>query len=97
MLNSMIHDAGSSKSLATRCKIILLTDAGVPMQEIADILELSKTTVNTWRQIYLSQGLEGLKEKRRRGRPSKIAKEILSRHFSGLDDKITLVLKEALS
>ncbi len=96
-LNNLIHHESSSKSLVSRCKIILLTDAGVPMQEIAEILDLSKTTVNTWRQIYLAQGLEGLKVKRRRGRPSKIARDILFRHFPGLDGNISLALKKALN
>jgi len=95
-LERIIDDENSSKRLVLRCKIILLTEKQIPLQEIADILQLSKATVNTWRQVYLAHGIEGLKAKKRLGRPSKIAKEIFSNLFPELVDNVSLPLRKAL-
>lgn len=62
-----------------RCRIILLTDEGLPLQQIAETLGLSKTTVNTWRQIYRARRLDGLVDRRRPGRPPKPAGKIARR------------------
>lgn len=96
-LENIINNDNSSKKMVLRCKIILMTDQGVPLKEIAGILGLSKVTVNTWRQIYLAKGMEGLKVKKRLGRPSKIAKDILSSHFPELPDDVSLPLRKALN
>jgi len=96
-LENIINHENSSKRMVLRCKIILLTENGIPLKEIADNLGLSRATVNTWRQIYLAHGIEGLKVKKRLGRPSKIAKEILFSHFPGLADNVSLSLKKALN
>ena len=96
-LEGIINNEDSSKRLVLRCKIILLTENGIPLSEIAENLGISKTTANTWRQIYLAKGIEGLKIKKRIGRPSKIAMEILSHNFPGLADNVSLLLKKALN
>ena len=38
--------------------------------EIAKFLKVSRTSVNKWVSIYLNEGIEGLKEKPRSGRPA---------------------------
>jgi len=38
--------------------------------QIAQFLKVSRTSVNKWVSVYLSEGLEGLKEKPRTGRPA---------------------------
>jgi len=96
-LEKIINHENSSNRLVLRCRIILLTQNGVPLKEIAQVLGLSRVTVNTWRQIYLAHGIEGLKVKKRHGRPSKLAKEILYRHFPGLSDNYSLSLKKVLN
>jgi transposase len=95
-LERIIADKNSSDRLVTRCRIILLTDREIPMKEIAEILHVSKATVNTWRQAYIAHGIEGLKAKKRPGRPSRIAREILSNLFPELSGNLTLPLKKAL-
>lgn len=69
----------------------------MPLQEIANRLGLSKVTVNTCRQNYLSGGIDALKRKKRPGRPSKLAKQILSDHFHGASDKVFSRLRMALN
>lgn len=70
-LESMAVEPGMRR----RCSIILLTEEGLPLQRIAETLGLSKTTVNTWRQIYRALGLGGLTDRRRPGRPPKPARK----------------------
>jgi len=95
-LVNIIDDETSDKRIALRCKIILLTEEGTPLQEIADTLGLSKVTVNTCRQNYLRGGLDALKSKKRPGRPSKLAQEILTDHFHGSADKVISRLRQVL-
>ena len=96
-LEDIINQKDSDKKIVLRCKIILLTEEGIPLQEIADRLGLSKVTVNTCRQNYLLKGINGIKFKKRPGRPSKLAKEIMSSHFPGSEDNIFLPLRKALN
>jgi transposase len=96
-LANVIDDEASDTRIALRCKIILLTEEGIPLQEIANMLGLSKVTVNTCRQNYLSGGIDALKSKKRPGRPSKLAKEILSNHFHGSADKVISRLRQVLN
>jgi biotin operon repressor len=96
MLEHISEDESSDSRIALRCKIILLTEDAVPLQEIADRLGLSKVTVNTCRQNYLRGGLDALKSKKRPGRPSKLAQEILSDHFHGSADKVISRLRQVL-
>lgn len=53
-----------------RASIILLCARGMTNQEVADELGTTRGTVWTWRSRFLSRGLEGLKGKRRKGRPA---------------------------
>jgi len=95
-LENIIDNETSDSRIVLRCKIILLTEEGIPLQEIANRLGLSKVTVNTCRQNYLSGGIDALKRKKRPGRPSKLAKQILSDHFHGATDKVFSRLRLAL-
>lgn len=96
-LETIIDDETSDTRTVLRCKIILLTEEGIALQEIANLLGLSKVTVNTCRQNYLRGGLDALKSKKRPGRPSKLAKEILSNHFHGSADKVISRLRQVLN
>lgn len=95
-LENIIDHETSDARIVLRSKIILMTEEGIPLQEIANRLGLSKVTVNTCRQNYLSGGIEALKRKKRPGRPSKLTKQILSDHFHGAEDKIFSRLRKAL-
>jgi transposase len=55
-----------------RYRIVLLALQGRQKQEIADLLSLAKSTVETWAYRYRDQGLEALGPKPRPGRVPKL-------------------------
>ncbi|HBB9961651.1 TPA: transposase [Vibrio parahaemolyticus] len=59
---------------STRMKMRLLALAlfqkGYSRSQISKLLKVSRTSVNSWVKAYLSEGLEGLQEKPRSGRPA---------------------------
>lgn len=79
-LEALVEE-GLDRRMVLRGKIVLMTEEGIPLKKIADDLGLSKNTVNTWRQNFLVKRLQGLKDRKRTGRPSKKAKEIFSHLF----------------
>ncbi|HAS8259443.1 TPA: helix-turn-helix domain-containing protein, partial [Vibrio vulnificus] len=49
---------------------------GHSQTQIAKFLKVSRTSVNKWVQIFLEEGLEGLQEKPRTGRPAFLNAEL---------------------
>ncbi len=68
-LTSVVKAKTSQKRMVDRCRIILLTEDGFSLDDIAATLNTSRATVNLWRQKFLERRLEGLKDERRSGRP----------------------------
>lgn len=52
-----------------RARIILLAADGVPVDDIARRLDTRREVVWKWRKRFLEEGLLGLEERPRRGRP----------------------------
>lgn len=52
-----------------------MTDEGKTLDDIADTLDVSRATVNFWRQKFLRKRLEGLKDEQRNGRPRSFKSE----------------------
>ena len=55
-----------------RMQVLLLKSQGVLHKEIAEILDISETTVRTYLDLYLSGGLEALKCLHYQGQPSQL-------------------------
>lgn len=53
-------------------QVLLLKSQGVLHKEIAEILDISETTVRTYLDLYLSGGLEALKCLHYQGQPSQL-------------------------
>jgi transposase len=53
-----------------RAKIVLLAAQDVPVEEIAYRLDTPREVVWKWRRRFLEEGLAGLDERPRRGRPT---------------------------
>jgi transposase len=68
-LESLANSRSLPAGLVRRAKIILLSASGKTNREIARQLETSKVTVGLWRRRFLAQGVSGLYEELRRGRP----------------------------
>ncbi|GIU31904.1 helix-turn-helix domain-containing protein [Shewanella sp. MBTL60-007] len=95
-MDSFCHD---NKTLAklirkeknARMKLKLLAvlhfQDGKSRYQIADFLKVSRTSVNRWISLYLSSGLEGLKDKPHCGRPSILSHDQLLQLKRYIDNK----------
>lgn len=52
-----------------RAKIVLYAADGLSNQEIAERLDTTRPIVSKWRKRFFDEGLDGLKERHRSGRP----------------------------
>ena len=75
-----LRDAGPAASRA-RAAAVLLSAAGVPVPEIMRRLRLSRPTVTHWLRRFEHAGVDGLADRARPGRPSRISPEAL-RHIA---------------
>jgi transposase len=57
--------------LRTRCQMILLSSKGHPVAEIAELTFFEEDTVLYWFDRFETEGLTGLEDRPRSGRPSK--------------------------
>lgn len=62
-----------------RAKIILHLSEGMTPTEVATMQRTSTKTVNRWRNRFEKEGIDGLQERARSGRPTVIDKEIVDR------------------
>src|SRR5712664_3536435 len=74
-LESLANSRSLPAGLVRRAKIILLSASGKTNVEIARQLETSKVTVSLWRCRFLRQGVSGLYDELRPGRPRPISDE----------------------
>jgi putative transposase len=74
-LKSIADSRSLPHSLVNRASIILMAAANVPNSVIADKVDLSHQMVSKWRQRYLKQGIMGLHDELRPGRPRSISDE----------------------
>jgi len=57
----------------TRAKAILLAAEGISNKEIAERLACSRQAVSTWRIRFCQEGVQGLEERPRSGRPRRFS------------------------
>jgi transposase len=62
-------------SLAQRAKLLLLAAEGIGNTAIAEQLGITRPTVIAWRQRYTREGLDGLVDRRRPGRPQTVRRD----------------------
>src|ERR1700675_3134856 len=74
-LEAMASSRSLPHGLVTRVRIILLSADGLSNKDIAVRLQLNKMTVGLWRRRFVKQGLTGLHEELRSGRPRSIPDE----------------------
>lgn len=55
-----------------RAKMILLCAEGVPLRQIAGRVSISEHQVTMWRRRFLAEGLDGLADRPRPGRPRRL-------------------------
>jgi transposase-like protein len=64
-------------SLAQRAKIVLLAGEGTSNTEIAELVGVSRPTVILWRKRFQDQGIAGLYDEPRQGRPRHVSHEMI--------------------
>src|SRR3974377_693649 len=74
-LESMASSRSLPAGLGVRVGIVLLSAAGKMNQQIARQLGLTNATVGKWRRRFLEQGVAGLHDELRPGRPRPISDE----------------------
>jgi len=74
-LESLAHSRSLPAGLVSRARIILWSASGKTNLEIAQQLEVTEATVGKWRRRYLQQGVSGLHDELRPGRPRPISDE----------------------
>lgn len=84
-LESLARSRSLPHGLVRRAEIVLLCADGVSNEVVAEMLGTTRTTVGKWRERFRRQGLMGLYDERRPGRPRTIT-----------DDEITALLRATL-
>ena len=74
-LGAIVNSRSSPHGLVRRARIVLLAADGVSNNAIAERVGISHQMVCHWRQRYLQQGLTGLHDELRPGRPRSISDE----------------------
>ena len=69
VLTGLIRSTSIRAGLATRARIVLLAADGTPNVEIAELVGVSRPTVNLWRNRYTESGVRGLQDDPKPGRP----------------------------
>lgn len=84
-LTSIANCRSLPHGLVRRARIVLMAAAGVPNRIIAKKVSLSAQMVSKWRLRYLQQGLSGLHDELRPGRPRSIS-----------DEKVAVLIRKTL-
>ena len=84
-LESLARSRSLPAGLVNRAKIVLLCADGVDNKSVAETLGTSRHTVSKWRERFRTQGLMGLYDERRPGKPRSIG-----------DDEIMELLQRTL-
>ena len=74
-LKSISRSRSFSHGLVMRAKIIIMSAEGTSNKDIARKLDYSPQSVSLWRRRFLEQGISGLHDQLRPGRPRSISDE----------------------
>lgn len=78
-LNNWLRSTRLSQGLAVRAKILLYLAEGRSPTDISQSLRVSRKMVYKWKDRYIQEGLEGLPDKSRSGRPLVISRETVDK------------------
>jgi putative transposase len=78
-LHQLVRSPSTPQGVVRRSQIVLAAAAGKSNQQIAGELHLPEVTVGKWRRSFVEQGLQGLKDAPRSGRPVIYGPEIVQR------------------
>ena len=84
-LESLVRSRSLPAGLVRRAEIVLLCAGGMDNKAVAERVRTSRQTVGKWRERFRTQGLMGLYDERRPGKPRSIE-----------DDEIMVLLSKTL-
>lgn len=85
-LEAQVRRHKAARSLSERCRMILLCAAGLQSKEVAARLGVHEHTVGKWRRRFIRDGIEGLADEYRAGRPRTVS-----------DDQVAEVIERTLT
>ena len=74
------------KQTVDRARMILDSEQGIPVTQIADSLQTYPNKIIEWRKRYVDKGLDGLRDKPRSGRPAKYGDEFQNKVLTLLSE-----------
>ncbi len=84
-LRRWVRSGKTEYRLVFRARIILAANDGSQNKEIARQLNTTASTISKWRQRFIHDGIEGLKDAIRPGKPPKYGEEVETRILDLLD------------
>ena len=78
-IHSLLRARSAGQADALRARIVLLAAQGWPNDEIAMELNTAPNTVGKWRRRFATEGLAGLVDRQRSGRPLSLAPHTFNR------------------
>lgn len=85
-LTGVAHSRSMPHGLVMRARIVLLAAEGLPNATIAQKLGFSQQSVCLWRKRYLEEGIQGLHDELKPGRPRTIS-----------DEKVAVLVRKTLN
>jgi transposase len=79
MLQHLVRAPSTPQALALRGRIVLAASRGATNQEIAAALGVPEVTAGKWRRAFVADGIDGLRDAPRSGRPPKHGSEVWQR------------------
>jgi transposase len=86
-LNKIINAHKSEQRMVRRAKMVLMCAEGHQIKDVADQLAERPNTVTLWRDRFIEQGLKGLKDIQRSGKPSIYKEEFRTLVLTKLAEK----------
>ena len=72
-LEAQVRRHKAPRSLSDRCRMVLLCAEGLQSKEVAERLGVHEHTVGKWRRRFVQNGIEGLTDEYRAGRPRSVS------------------------
>ncbi len=85
-LEGQVRRHKAPRSLSDRCRMVLLCAEGLQSKEVAARLGVHEHTVGKWRRRFVEDGIEGLTDEYRAGRPRTVS-----------DAQVTQVIERTLN
>jgi transposase len=79
LLEHLVRAPSTPQALALRGRIVLAAGRGHTNQEIAETLGIPEVTAGKWRRAFVADGIDGLRDAPRSGRPPKHGSDVWQR------------------